>query len=328
MPKPPIRFGNAPCSWGTIEGFGQGIPYDRMLDELKETGYEGSELGDYGYMPTDPGRLREAFLSRGLVLTGAFVAFPLTEEGAHPEGEAQALRTARLLQALADLDPGWKPLLVLSDLHSRDPMRFERAGRIRPEDGLSPEGWQVLARGVRRVVQAVGAATGLEVVFHFHAASFVETPEEIRTLLELTGVPLVFDTGHYLYGSGALEGEVVLEGLRRFGPYLRYLHYKDLDPWVAEAARREGWDYREALRRGLFPELGTSFKTTNCLDSILAQVERRTRKVTRWRTSDQKQRWVATALLDLEPRLRRVKGYRHLPRLRQVLQTGHRAEVA
>lgn len=63
-----------------------------------------------------------------------------------------------------------------------------------------------------------------------------------------------------------------------------------------------------------------SLTTTNCLESIVAQLGQRTDKADRWRSSDQKQRWVATALLDIEPRLRRIKGYRHLPRLRVALQ--------
>ena len=73
-------------------------------------------------------------------------------------------------------------------------------------------------------------------------------------------------------------------------------------------------------RLGVFRELGTSFKTTNCLESINALVGQRTDKVDRWRTSDQKQRWFAAALLDIEPRLRRVKGYRALLLLRAALQ--------
>ena len=52
----------------------------------------------------------------------------------------------------------------------------------------------------------------------------------------------------------------------------------------------------------------------------MAQVGQRTDKIDHWRTSDQKQRWVATALLDLEPGLRRIKGVRHLPLLRAALQ--------
>jgi hypothetical protein len=39
-----------------------------------------------------------------------------------------------------------------------------------------------------------------------------------------------------------------------------------------------------------------------------------------WKNSNQRQRWVATALLDIEPGLRRIRGYRHLPALRHALQ--------
>ena len=73
-------------------------------------------------------------------------------------------------------------------------------------------------------------------------------------------------------------------------------------------------------RLGVFGTLGTSLKTTNGLESLLALVGRRTDRISRWRTSDQKQRWLAAALLDSEPRLRRIKGFRALPLLRSALQ--------
>ena len=71
---------------------------------------------------------------------------------------------------------------------------------------------------------------------------------------------------------------------------------------------------------GLFAELGASFKTTNCLESINGLVEQRTGNIDYWKNSEQKQRWLATALLDIEPRLRRVRGHQHLPALRRALQ--------
>jgi transposase-like protein len=83
----------------------------------------------------------------------------------------------------------------------------------------------------------------------------------------------------------------------------------------------EGFEETLTLHRlGAFGALGTSLKTTNCLESINALVERRTGKVTSWRTSDQKHRWLAGALLEIEPRLRRIRGYRSLPLLRSALQ--------
>jgi transposase-like protein len=82
----------------------------------------------------------------------------------------------------------------------------------------------------------------------------------------------------------------------------------------------EGLEETLTLHRlGVFAKLGESLKTTNCIESLFAQVSQWTRKVDRWRNSSQKQRWAAAALLEIEPRLRRVKGYRYLPQLRAAL---------
>ena len=65
-------------------------------------------------------------------------------------------------------------------------------------------------------------------------------------------------------------------------------------------------------RLGLYGVLGRSLKTTNGLESVNALVEERCAKVDHWQNSSQRHRWLATALLDIEPRLRKVMGYRHL----------------
>jgi len=83
----------------------------------------------------------------------------------------------------------------------------------------------------------------------------------------------------------------------------------------------EGLEETLALHRlGLAEELRLSFSTTNVIESIQAQIGRLTDHVDRYRTSDQKHRWVGTALLEIEPRLRRVRGMKHLPMLRAALQ--------
>ena len=73
-------------------------------------------------------------------------------------------------------------------------------------------------------------------------------------------------------------------------------------------------------RLGLYGVLGRSLKTTNCLESVNALVEERCAKVDHWQNSSQRHRWLATALLDIEPRLRKLMGYRHLPKLRDALK--------
>lgn len=88
----------------------------------------------------------------------------------------------------------------------------------------------------------------------------------------------------------------------------------------AAASLTEGMEETLTLHRlGVVGALALSFATTNVLESINAQLGRLTRNVTRWRNGDQKHRWVASALLDIEPRLRRVKGYRALPQLRAAI---------
>jgi transposase-like protein len=83
----------------------------------------------------------------------------------------------------------------------------------------------------------------------------------------------------------------------------------------------EGFEETLTLHRlGLFQELGISLKTTNCMESLMALIGQKTNKVDYWRNSDQKHRWLAAALLDIEPRLRKVKGYKYLPKLRAAVQ--------
>jgi inosose dehydratase len=258
-----IQVGNAPCSWGTLEfeGLeGECIGYQQMLDELVETGYTGTELGDWGFMPTDPADLRVELEKRRLTMLGAFVPVALKHKCAHADGEAHALEVARLLASVTDTGGSdHKPFIVLADANGTNPIRTQNAGRIAPEMGLSDAEWRIFAEGAERIARSVLAETGLRTVIHHHCAGYIETPDEIARFLELTDpslLGLVFDTGHYAYGSGTSDPRCVQEGLSRFADHIWYAHLKDCQPEIANRARAEGWGYFEAVRRGVFCELG------------------------------------------------------------------------
>ena len=103
--------------------------------------------------------------------------------------------------------------------------------------------------------------------------------------------------------------------LNRLKPELKLLNQSAL------ASLEEGLEETLTLHRlGLFPQLGISLKTTNCIESVMSQVGQYTDKVNYWKNSSQKHRWIAAALLEIEPRLRRIKGYRYLSTLRGVLK--------
>ena len=99
---------------------------------------------------------------------------------------------------------------------------------------------------------------------------------------------------------------------------LRELEQRNLS---AARSLEEGLEETLTLHRlGVFGPLSVSLKTTNCIESIFSQVESRCRKVSHWKNASQKHRWLAASLLDIEPRLRRIRGHRHLPLLREAIQ--------
>src|SRR2546425_10175416 len=107
-----IEIANAPCSWGVLEFDlpGQALGYAQVLNEIRETGYAGTELGDWGFMPTDPAALRRELKARGLALLGAFVPVAFANEAAHGDGEARAVKTARWMANAV----GRLPVIVLA----------------------------------------------------------------------------------------------------------------------------------------------------------------------------------------------------------------------
>jgi inosose dehydratase len=247
-----IQIANAPCSWGVLEFdlAGEAAGYAQVLDEMVETGYAGTELGDWGFMPTDPARLSQEIHARGLKLLGAFVPVAFKDPLTHLEGTEAALRAARLLAGVE----GEAPFIILADDNGKEALRTQNAGRVQPGHMLSYAEWLVYAEGVQRVALAVRQETGLRTVFHHHCAGYVETPAEIEKLLSMTDPDLLglcLDTGHYLFGGGD-----PLTALEKYGERIWHVHFKDCHPEIAGQSRREGWDYFASVRSGIFCELG------------------------------------------------------------------------
>jgi inosose dehydratase len=248
-----IRVANAPCSWGVLEfdGETQSATYATVLEEIRDTGYEGTELGDWGFMPTDPAALRQELAARRLAMVGAFVPIALASRERHAAGVETAVRTAALLRDAGAAEA----CIVLADDNASVPARERQAGRITPEHGLSEREWDTFAAGADLVARAVAERTGLKTVFHPHCGGYVETPREIEALMRRTDpsrLGLVLDTGHIVYGGG--------DPVSIFNDHrdrIWHVHFKDCDPRVAAAARDQGLGYLAAVRSQLFCEIGT-----------------------------------------------------------------------
>ncbi len=247
-----IKIANAPCSWGALEFDleGQSAGYSLVLDEMQKTGYAGTELGDWGFMPTDPVQLKEELSKRELMLLGAFVPVALKDRSNHAQGIEAALNVARLLAAVE----GTSPFIVLADDNGKVAERMQNAGRVKPEIGLSDPEWQAFAEGTNTIAKAVKEETGLRLVFHHHCGGYIETPQEVDKLFALTDPTLVglcLDTGHYQFAGGD-----PLIFLKKNAGRVWHMHFKDCQPEIADRSRRDGWDYFKSVAKGVFCELG------------------------------------------------------------------------
>lgn len=249
-----IKIANAPCSWGALEfdleEKSEEIGFEQVLDEIKETGYIGTELGDWGFMPTEPSLLRQEIEKRGLELLGAFVPVALADKATHNKGVNTALKVAELMYKA-----GYKnAFIVLADDNGSVPERRQHAGRITPEMGLSESQWKVYAEGAERVAKAVKDEYGLRTVFHHHCAGYIETPDEIDKLMAMTDpevLGLCLDMGHYAFGGGD-----PVEALQKHSDRIWHVHFKDFDPDAARLSRETNGDYFDAIKKGVFCELG------------------------------------------------------------------------
>lgn len=252
MSNSDILIANAPCSWGALEFDldGKSANYMTVLQEMVETGYVGTELGDWGFMPTSPSELSSVLADKKLELLGAFVPVALADEKNHDEGVKKALQVADLM-----FEAGYKnAFVVLADDNGTVTERTKNAGRITKEMGLTDELWKVFASGADLVAKAVKEKYGMRTVFHHHCAGYVETAHELDRLMALTNPDLLglcLDMGHLAFGGGD-----PVAALKKYYDRIWHVHFKDYDPEIGETSRKNKWDYFESVKRGVFCELG------------------------------------------------------------------------
>jgi inosose dehydratase len=247
-----IRIANAPCSWGVIEGIeGKRSDYVKVIDEISETGYAGTELGDWGFMPTDPVRLRSELDARGLSLTGSWVSVNLEDPARRTANADDAVRTGRQLARVGGPDA----VVVLGNDPYGNPIRTLNAGRATPAIGLSEDQWKAFAEGANFVARRVKEEAGIRTVIHQHIGTYIETMAETLRLLDSTDphlLGLCLDTGHWTFGTGGDPATAIRELRGRIG----LVHFKDLDLELAARSREEGWDGPKSVAHGIFCELG------------------------------------------------------------------------
>jgi inosose dehydratase len=220
--------------------------YEQMLDEMVSAGYRGTELGPYGFFPTDPEVLKPQLAKRELSLLGSFVPVKMADLD-RPSLLERIKTVGKLLSSLK------APFLVMADDQTDGRDRF--SGRAYDEGcpTLSAPQWKNVGALVADA-EKVASDFGLDLVFHPHVATYVETPEECENFFDATAhtnIGLCLDTGHCLYG----QGDPVKEA-RKYHKKLRFIHIKDCDARVLQQARQNKWTFEESIEHKVFTVIG------------------------------------------------------------------------
>jgi len=257
-----IRIGNAPCSWGVEFADDPRNPaWTRVLDECRDAGYNGIELGPIGFMPENPDMLGPALAQRGLTLIGGVVFRPFHDAAKWDEVKDAAIRTCRALVA-----HGARHLVLIDSI---SPRRAPTAGRPAEAEQMDSAEWNAFASRFRDIARMGTEEYGLIVSIHPHAAGFIDFEPEVERLLadiDPAILKICLDTGHSHYA-----GFDPVAFMTRHMARIAYVHFKDIDPRVKAdvVAKRTG--FYDACGQGIFCNLGKGITDFHAVRQLLLE---------------------------------------------------------
>ena len=241
-----LKIGNSPESWGVLgPSDPEQVPWQRCLDEIAEAGFEWTELGPYGYLPTDPPVLRAELEARGLGVTAAAVLSPLDDPAVWPDLQDQAIRSGELVASL-----GGKFFNLIDDVFTVHDQGAD------PTSLLDESGWKQLIETTHRAAELARQRLGLQLAFHPCADTHVQFEDQIEQFLDDTDpdlVSLCLDTGHHAYRYGDPAAF-----MRKHHERIPYIHLKSVDAEVRKRVNDENLGIEDATKMGVMcePSLG------------------------------------------------------------------------
>lgn len=237
-----IKVGIAPDSWGVwFPQHEKQTPWNRCMDEMREAGYDGVELGPWGYFPNKYPQLKEELDQRGLELVAGTVGGDFLDDTSVDD----MCRTIDEIAELLKNFPQAKYIVLLPSMYTD-----LETGEYVMNPELTDEQWEIYCKNVQRVSDYV-EEYGLIGTFHPHVDCHVQTEEQIEALLRDTSVQLCFDTGHHVYGGG--EPVAFYE---KHADRIPYIHIKDCDLAVKEKMDKEKWSFAKAVTENIMVEPG------------------------------------------------------------------------
>jgi inosose dehydratase len=262
---PHCLVGANPIIWSNddFDDLAGDVPLERILGEMREAGYAGTELG-HAY-PRTAAALADPLSRHRLRLVSGWHSMYLASR---PWADEERRFRAHL-NLLATL--GARVAIVAECtrcLHGdrTAPLQFTGA----PTPGLSEQEWLQLAAGLQRLA-ALAAAEGIRLAYHHHMGTVIQAePDLHRLLAAVPEISLLLDAGHL-----AFAGIDPVTIARRYASRIAHVHLKSVRPAVVERVRHEGWSFHRAVAGGVFTIPGDGAVDYPALFSILAEADYR-----------------------------------------------------
>ena len=234
-----LKLGMSPISWSNddLPQLGGETTLETCLRETREAGYTGTELG--GKFPKDKETLGKVLAEHELKLVSGWFSGLLLNNTLENELE----RVKPQLELFAALEA---PVLVYGETYQTVQNRQHEPLASKPVFADS----EFTAYGERLTGLAdYCASQGVQLTFHHHMGTGVETERELDLTMANTGesVGLLIDTGHLLFAGGD-----ILAVIERHGHRVNHVHAKDIRSEVLEAVDREKDSFLDCVLRGVF----------------------------------------------------------------------------
>lgn len=272
-----VALACAPCCWGVDDVTNSNLPpWEAVLDGAQKAGFCGLELGPYGYMPLDTGRVTAALQARGL----SIVAGTIFDDLVNPSNRKSLLRQTDEICAFLTALPApvshdgkrfAGPYLTVMDWGHET--RDYSAGHSDRAPRLSHESWRAMIDTICAIATRARDRYGVRATIHPHAGGYIEFADELARLVE--DIPsdvagLCLDTGHLAYA-----GMDPVATLRAYADRLDYLHFKDIDPQKFARIKQMQIRFFDACAEGVMCPIGRGSLDYRAISEVLREIDYR-----------------------------------------------------
>ena len=236
-----IQLAIAPIAWTNddLPDLGKENTFEQCISEMALAGFKGTEIGNK--YPKDPDILKHYLNLRNLKVASAWFSAYLTTKP-FEETESAFIKHRDFLHAM-----GAKVIVVAEQGHSIQGMLDKSVFNDKPE--FTEEEWNLLTDGLEKLGD-LAHEKDMEIVYHHHMGTGVQTTKEIERLMDNTDplkVSLLFDTGHLVF-----SGEDPINIYKKYKGRIKHIHFKDIREQVAEEVKENSDSFLNGVKKGVF----------------------------------------------------------------------------